>query len=308
METEITSIPELAPGTQSYVELHSLVNVLSVLHAELVILGIKLANDPDLLKESLASCQRTLRSFTETENAIFFAHDVKSEEIRIVREINSVAQKAVNAESREAVAESLENIESIFQVLEVRAAETLARIRAPGKWIDYPIEELRRDFVAVFSAIEKNSHGRYHIIYNLAQQQPADYYVDFVVESTNGVSVAMPILFKDVMRDLIANARKYTEPGGTLNVGLHETDSELRFAVQDTGCGIPPSEIPEVVYYGKRGSNVTHKHTMGGGFGLTKAFLVTKRFGGRMWLKSELGIGTRVRIVLPRQGATGNPR
>ena len=42
---------------------------------------------------------------------------------------------------------------------------------------------------------------------------------------------------------------------------------------------------------------------MGGGFGLTKAFLVTQQFGGRMWIKSELGIGTRITLVLPRPDA-----
>jgi signal transduction histidine kinase len=42
---------------------------------------------------------------------------------------------------------------------------------------------------------------------------------------------------------------------------------------------------------------------MGGGFGLTKAFLVTKQFGGRMWIKSELGVGTRITLKLPRPGS-----
>jgi signal transduction histidine kinase len=42
---------------------------------------------------------------------------------------------------------------------------------------------------------------------------------------------------------------------------------------------------------------------MGGGFGLTKAFLATKQFGGRFWLASTVAVGTRVRIQLPRPAA-----
>lgn len=38
---------------------------------------------------------------------------------------------------------------------------------------------------------------------------------------------------------------------------------------------------------------------MGGGFGLTKAFFVTKRFQGRMWIRSAAGAGTRITIDLP---------
>jgi hypothetical protein len=40
--------------------------------------------------------------------------------------------------------------------------------------------------------------------------------------------------------------------------------------------------------------------TMGGGFGLTKAFLTTKQFGGRFWIASAVGVGTRIRIHVPR--------
>ena len=46
-----------------------------------------------------------------------------------------------------------------------------------------------------------------------------------------------------------------------------------------------------------------HARTMGGGFGLTKAFLVTKQFGGRFWIASEVGVGTRIRIQIPRPAA-----
>ena len=38
---------------------------------------------------------------------------------------------------------------------------------------------------------------------------------------------------------------------------------------------------------------------MGGGFGLTKAFLVTKQLGGRFWIASDVGVGTRIRIRVP---------
>ena len=81
---------------------------------------------------------------------------------------------------------------------------------------------------------------------------------------------------------------------------MYETTETLKFGVQDTGRGIPSNELQTVVHYGKRGSNVGQVRTLGGGFGLTKAFLVTKQFGGRFWIRSEVGIGTRIRIEIPR--------
>lgn len=300
MEIEITDIPSLQPGEISLVEMHSLLNILNVLQGELCVIGLHLANDADLLRQGLAICDRVKASFTDPVAARQFAARLSSDASAILNEIaQAAARHAAPADDPE-LQESLANIRSVIRILEVRAQETLARLGAPGQWIEYALDELREDFLDVFAAIEKNSKGRYHIIYNLARQLPTDYYVDFVIESANARTVAMPLFFKDVMRDLIANARKYTAPGGTINVGLHETETELRFVVQDTGRGIPPDEIQTVVHFGRRGSNVQQVRTMGGGYGLTKAFIITKRFGGRFWIKSELGIGTRITIIIPR--------
>lgn len=300
MELEITDIPSLQPGQISLVEMHSLLNVLNVLQGELSLIGLHLADNTELLPQGLAICDRIKASFSDPAAALEFAARVKEEENTIMAEIAAqLARHPAKAADPETT-ESLANIRSVFRILEVRAQETLANARDPGRWVDYRLSELREDFQAVFAAIERNSKGRYHIIYNLARQQSSDYYIDFELDSANGRTIAMPLLFKDVMRDLIANARKYTVPGGSINVGIYETDDELRFVVQDTGRGIPPGELAQVVHFGRRGSNVGEVRTMGGGYGLTKAFLVTKRFGGRLWIKSELGVGTRVSILIPR--------
>jgi signal transduction histidine kinase len=155
----------------------------------------------------------------------------------------------------------------------------------------------------VFAAIERNSHGRYRILYNAALQQPSDYYVDFKIETDLDGKFRMPPVLQDVMRDLIANARKYTAPGGHITAALHAGTDGLRFVVHDDGRGIPHDEIKEVVGFGKRASNVGEVRSMGGAFGLTKAFLVTKQFGGRFWIASKLGRGTRVRLWIPPPGA-----
>lgn len=302
-EIEITDIPSLSPGETSLLNLHSILNVLNVLHGELVVLGLTLANDPDLLRPGLALCERIQADLVDPAASLRHATSLPTtiaaiEQI-IARELDRRPERKRDAE----VVDSLANIRSVFQVFTVRAQEILARAQAPDRWVELPIDELRADFRAVFSAIEKNSHGRYHIIYNLAQQESTDYYVDFVIESENQRTITLPAVFKDVMRDLMANARKYTAPGGTISAGLYETADRLKFTVQDTGRGIPPGELQTVVHYGKRGSNVGEVRTMGGGFGLTKAFLVAKQFGGRFWIRSELGVGTRIRIEIPRPAA-----
>ncbi len=302
-EIEIATIPPLSPGEVSLLDMHSVLNVVNVLHGELFIVG-DLLGAAALVAPALERCEAIRRDLSDSSAALRQVASVEEHRRAILADLGrALAADPEKARSPE-VEESVGNIRSVFSVLAVRAQELLARAQAPDRWVEMPIEELRADFRRVFAAIERNSHGRYRIIYNLAEQEVTDYYVGFVIESENGRTVALPPVLKDVMRDLLANARKYTKPGGTIDAGLHESGTTLRFSVQDSGCGIPPGELETVVHYGRRGSNVAAMRTMGGGFGLTKAFLVTKRFGGRFWIRSELGVGTRIRLEIPRPRET----
>jgi signal transduction histidine kinase len=300
-EIEITEIPPLAPGEQSIVDFHSVVNVLNVLHGELIVLGLTVADDEHLLAKGLALCDEVLGSLTDRERALRHAAGVEVMEREVFAEIAEkvAGRPPADAEYEEAMA----NLRSVFAILKVRARELLARAATPERWEEFDVLALRQNFTDVFAAIERNSHGRYRILYNAALQQPSDYYVDFKIETDLDGKFRMPPVLQDVMRDLIANARKYTAPGGHITAALHAGTDGLRFVVHDDGRGIPHDEIKEVVGFGKRASNVGEVRSMGGAFGLTKAFLVTKQFGGRFWIASKLGRGTRVRLWIPPPGA-----
>jgi hypothetical protein len=49
--------------------------------------------------------------------------------------------------------------------------------------------------------------------------------------------------------------------------------------------GIDEEEISHIIEFGVRGSNVANRRTMGGGFGLTKAYFFTKQFDGSFRVK-----------------------
>jgi signal transduction histidine kinase len=298
-EIEITDIPSLSPGEQSLLDMHSVLNVLNVLRCELTVLGLTLADNESLFVEGIAVCDSLLASLHDRTSALNCAAHIEEFEQTVMAELDAkLAQSLVKPDRRE-VDESLANLRTVFNILKVRAREILARAAAPDRWDEFEIEQLRASFLAVFSAIEKNSKGRYRILYNAARQERNDYYVDLKIESAAGSTLRMPPVFQDVMRDLIANARKYTPPGGHITAALFQDSEAMRFLVEDTGRGIPEGELATVVQFGKRASNVGDVRTMGGGFGLTKAFLVTKQFGGRFWIASEVGVGTRVRICMP---------
>jgi signal transduction histidine kinase len=298
-EVEITEMPPLEPGQQSLLDMHSVLNVLNVLRGELAVLGLTLAGDAELLRPALACCDDLTSGLSDPAASFTMARELERHEAEILTEIDREIDRRLGARGSPEIAESLANVHSVFAIMRVRARELLARASQPDRWETYPLGELRRNFLDVFAAIERNAKGRYRITYNAALQRPADYYFDFRLESASGDRIQMPPVFQDVLRDLIANARKYTAPGGRITAALYEDAEALRLVVEDTGRGIPQDELPAVVQFGKRASNVADVRTMGGGFGLTKAFFATKQFGGRFWIASQLGAGTRVRIELP---------
>lgn len=295
-QIEITQIPPLSPGEQSIVDFHSVINILNVLRCELMVIGDLIAGKTDLLSHGLILCEGLLKTMSDHEATLRHAAQVDEFERELMADVREhlPAERARRAQ----LADSLANLESVFTILKLRAREILARASVPGRWERYTTEYLTELLHQIFVAIAQNSKGRYRILRNAARQTPQDYYIDLKFETT-GKSVYLPPVFLDVMRDLIANARKYTPPGGNITAALYQDETGMQFLVKDTGCGIPPDEIELVVHFGRRASNVRHVRTLGGGFGLTKAFLVAKQFGGRFWIGSELGQGTEIRIWLP---------
>ena len=296
---EITRDLNVTIEEETLIDMHSVLNVANVILYEIMNLSTVLGDPPSLvdLYDRVVAIVSALRDRTESMRHVenieqFVAH---CEQV-----VTEEANRAGKSEDPRVVL-SRENLRSIFDILIVRAREIVARRQNPDAWVEHDIAQLQNNFVNVLSAIELNDKGRYSIVYNLAEHEDRRYLVNFAISSWNRKSVCMPAVFQDVMRDLLANARKYTTPGGTITAGLYDGGDELRFVVTDEGVGIPDHEIEEVVLFGRRGSNVTDRVTRGGGFGLTKAYYVTRKFRGRMWIDSPVvgTTGTRVEIRIP---------
>jgi len=299
-EIEITEIDDLLESDKNFVDLHSVLNVMNVLFGELQCLELDFEDDR-ILKPSLERCQYILDSLHDHSKAIAMVEKMPESEQLIMDNVQAALAQYPEKMNSPEVQESVDNLRSVFSILEVRVRELIECFQYPDRWIEFDIEQLKNNFLNFFAAVEKNSKGRYRIIYNLAAQSTNDYFVSFTIESPTGKTITIPPRFQDVMRDLIANARKYTPWGGQIAIGLLDDGENLNFVVEDTGYGIPIDELGMVVNMGIRGSNVKHLRTMGDGLGLTKAFLVTKRNGGKMWIASDGQHGTRIKIIIPNQ-------
>ncbi|MBK1673917.1 hypothetical protein CKO35_11480 [Ectothiorhodospira shaposhnikovii] len=293
---EIIKALNLTPEQEALVDLHSFLNVLNVLSAEMDLLAFHL-DRPQLLRPGIDTVHGFSRALQDPFQARLWVQDIDA----IHREIQQAVATAVADITPTADAqECLNNIAAVMSVFKTRVKELTARAGVPMIWQWHDLELLREDLAVLFQVMEQKSNGSFGIKHNIAKQGERDYLVKFDTTSRDGDQIFMPAVFKDVIRDLMANARKYTPPGGRILSGLDDDGKRIRFVVEDTGVGIPPGQIQDVVKLGFRADNVQNRRTYGGGFGLTKAYWVTQRLQGRMWIESRLDEGTRIEIQFPR--------
>lgn len=295
----MTALYNLSSDQFNALEMHSFLNLINVIHLQLELLQTHIESDGSI--QPLLNQTRELSTLIKKRpHREFLPDKIENLEETVMNVIDQLEKKYPDESLNSEILEAREIFSDVFNVMNIRIEELHEYIKNPRNWLFYSKEQFLEDFNLFFHAVEKNSRGRYRIVQYIAEQEPTDYLIRFDVNSDlNDNRVAMPIIFKDVIRDLIANARKYTPPGGSIFVTLHQKYDSLKLIIEDDGVGIPQNELDHVFEYGYRASNVKEKQTMGGGFGLTKALYTTVQFNGDMWLESELDKGTKITIEIP---------
>lgn len=100
---------------------------------------------------------------------------------------------------------------------------------------------------------------------------------------------------EQVVTNLLANAVRFTPPGGRIVMRARVHDDGLVFSVEDSGEGIPPEQLPHIFERYRQ----AHGGRGGTGLGLTLVKAVVEAHGGRVWAESQEGAGTRVHCLLP---------
>jgi signal transduction histidine kinase len=105
-------------------------------------------------------------------------------------------------------------------------------------------------------------------------------------------------LLMHVWLNLISNAIKFTESGGSISITLEKQNENAVVAIKDTGIGIAEHDLPHIFdrFYKADTSRNTYK---GSGLGLSIAKRIIELSGGTITVKSDgIGRGTEVRVVL----------
>ena len=119
------------------------------------------------------------------------------------------------------------------------------------------------------------------------------------VEPSLGMAQADERKLKQVVLNLLSNAVKFTPDGGSVTVEARRVGDEAQVSVRDTGIGIAEEEQDRIFEAFQRGGRVARTSTEGTGLGLTLSKRIVDLHGGRLWLESELGVGSTFSFAIP---------
>jgi two-component system, NtrC family, sensor kinase len=107
---------------------------------------------------------------------------------------------------------------------------------------------------------------------------------------------------RQVVLNLLSNAIKFTPEGGRIEVAAMPRDGFAEVSVADTGVGIAP-EDQEAVFEEFRQVGTADKKVEGTGLGLTLCRKFVELHGGKIWVKSQLGVGSTFTFTIPGRPA-----
>jgi len=118
-------------------------------------------------------------------------------------------------------------------------------------------------------------------------------------------SEPVPIIVVDeekifaVVNNLLSNAIKYTGRGGRITTYVSRVENHAKISVEDSGIGIAQEELGKVFNKFFQAKNASQASSKGTGIGLALVKAYTEGHGGKVSVKSVIGVGTTFQVELP---------
>jgi signal transduction histidine kinase len=154
---------------------------------------------------------------------------------------------------------------------------------------DFSLRETIESSLALFK--EKALKGGICLNMHLAPQADVD------IEADQGK-------LKHILFNLLSNAVKFTPAGGSVDLSVEKDGYVYEFTVADTGIGIRGEDIPKLFRAFTQLESAYTKEYEGSGLGLAMTRKLVELHGGRIWVDSTFGVGSRFHFTIPRTQTT----
>lgn len=163
---------------------------------------------------------------------------------------------------------------------------SLARLESPGAELDVSevdlaelLHSIMRDWEKRFAAKQLKSHLNFPGNLPLLQADESR--------------------LQEVIYNLLDNAVKYSQPGGTVFLRAEIDADRVRISVADQGVGIPEADLPRIFERFYRADKARSRELGGTGLGLSIVKHIVQLHGGTVEAVSEPGKGTTISVLLP---------
>lgn len=102
---------------------------------------------------------------------------------------------------------------------------------------------------------------------------------------------------KRVIANFLGNAINHTPQNGEIKILVEFNKEETVISVEDTGIGIPESDIPKLFNRFSQGTG--KKRSTSTGLGLYLSRQIVEAHGGKIWLESQVNVGSKFRFSIP---------
>jgi two-component system phosphate regulon sensor histidine kinase PhoR len=203
----------------------------------------------------------------------------------------------------------LQIIQSAYEWLGSRVAHTSEKVRLERG--ERAIARLADQLDRLVSALRLYEHSQkmeiapvalaslFWRIANENENEAQENCIDLRVHPTREVIDSNPVLFEGILRNLVRNAVKYTEPGGRILIGCRRIKDEIRVDVYDTGVGIAPEYLPQIFEAFQR---LDSTRADGLGIGLFVVRRAVQLLGHRVEVRSQVGRGSRFSVFVRAAG------
>jgi signal transduction histidine kinase len=136
----------------------------------------------------------------------------------------------------------------------------------------------------------------------LSQKSSADYKNIAIENNINQECIAFVDgnMIRAVVRNLISNSIKFTEPGGTISISCRDDVKFQKIRICDTGIGIPPDKIDQIFMPDNKISTPGTMNEKGSGLGLMLCHEFIKRNGGIIKAENSKGQGACFTFTVPK--------
>jgi signal transduction histidine kinase len=113
-------------------------------------------------------------------------------------------------------------------------------------------------------------------------------------------------MLKTVLRNLVSNAIKFTNNGGSVNIHSDKNTGNVTISVSDNGIGITPDDLTKLFNISEVITTTGTAKETGTGLGLLLCKEFVEKHGGKIWVKSEVGKGSDFKFTFPRFNKQSN--